>query len=319
MEGSVPAVAVSSRFAVQLAVATLALGATLAAQARLPAAPTAAAGTALVPKPGTARIAALGFDSLLSDYYWMRAVQVVGDEHANVKADAPLIGKLVDAVVGLDPWVDHPYRFAALWISEVPGSVEAANRLLERGVAYHPLDWRDRFYLSFNHFYYRHDAESAARELEPAVGLEGAPVFIGRLLARLRAQGGDLEVAAAYLQTLARSAPDDFHRDEYESALDEIETERLARVLDQARAAYRERYGRDIERVEDLTSDRGRVAFALPPEPHGGQWVLGPGDAIVSSYYGHRYQINDQKVLSLGSPRPQKPRTGSDPAASSPQ
>jgi len=310
----VPAVAVSSRPVVQLALAALALGTTLVAQSWLPAPPTAAGSAPLVPQPGTARLAALGFDSLLSDYYWLRAVQAVGDAHANPKADAPLIGRLVEAVVGLDPWVDHPYRFAALWISEVPGSVETANRVLERGVAYHPLDWRDRFYLSFNHFYYRHDAESAARELEPAVALDGAPVFLGRLLARLRAQGGDLDVAAAYLQTLARNAPDDFHKAEYESALDEIQTERLARALDQARAAYRERNGRDIDRVEDLASGPGRVAPALPREPHGWQWVIGPGDAIVSSYYGHRYRINDQKVLSLGSPR-----AGSELAGSSPQ
>ena len=291
---------VSSRPVVRLAVAALAFGVALAAQARLPAPPSAQQSAPLVPELGAARTAALGFDSLLSDFYWLRAVQVIGDARANVKAEAPLIGRLVDVVVGLDPWVDHPYRFAAIWISEMPEARAAADRLLERGIAYHPLDWRDRFYLSFNRFYYEGDAAAAARELEPAVGLQGAPDYLGRLFARLQAQDGDLEVAATYLQTLRRNAPDEWHRADYERALDEIETERRARILDQAREAYRQRTGRDVERVADLALPaRDAVLLQLPSELHGAQWVIDPDDGrIVSSYYGRRYQINSQARTS---------------------
>ena len=256
-----------------------------------------------VPEPAGAHVAALGFDSLLSDYYWLRAVQLVGGERGDPRPDAQSLARLVDVVVGLDPWVGHPYRFAAIWISEVPGGLEMADRLLERGIAYHPLDWRNRFYLSFNHLYYEGDAEAAARELEPAIGLDGAPLYLGRLLARLRAQGGDLDAAAGYLAALAHNAPDEWHKAEYEKALDEIETERRARFLDRAREIYRKRSGRDIARVEDLASGREAVISELPPELHGFKWEMDPRDGrIVSSYYGHRYEVNfqDRRTAAAG-------------------
>jgi len=290
---------VSSRPVVRLAVAALAFGVALAAQARLPAPPSAEQSAPLVPEPGAARIAALGFDSVLSDFYWLRAVQVVGADPGSLRAAAPLLGRLVDLVAGLDPWVDHPYRFAAIWISEVPEALPTADRLLERGIAYHPLDWRNRFYLSFNLFYYQHDAAAAARELEPAVGMSGAPSYLGRLFARLQAQDGDLDVVVAYLQTLLRNAPDEWHRADYAKALDEVETERRARLLDQARELYRQRTGRDIERVADLASPaRDAVMPELPTDLHGGEWVIDPDGRIVSSYYGHRYEVNDENRVA---------------------
>jgi hypothetical protein len=287
--------AVSSRLGIRLGVAALALGATLAAQARLPQSAPGADGAPLVPSPGSARLASLGYDALVSDFYWLRAVQLVGDDGAFSVAQAPLIGRLTAVVVGLDPWVDHPYRFAALWMSDNPKSRAEADRLLERGIAYHPRDWRDRFYLSFNRLFYEGDADAAARELAPAVGLPGAPLYLGRLLARLRAQGGDLDAAESYLRALLLHAPDEWHKVEYEKALDEIQTERRARYLDQARAVYRERTGHDIQRIQDLAGGPDAVIAELPPEPHGWEWMLDPrtGD-IESSYYRHRYRLQFQ-------------------------
>ena len=90
-----------------------------------------------------------------------------------------MIASLIELVTGLDPWVDHPYRFAAIWLSDAPESVRRANRLLEKSIAYHPLDWRNRHYLGFNHFYHLGDARRAADVLEPAVGLAGAPNYLG--------------------------------------------------------------------------------------------------------------------------------------------
>ena len=37
-------------------------------------------GSLFVPRPEVARVTALGFDAVLADYYWLQAVQVVGQE-----------------------------------------------------------------------------------------------------------------------------------------------------------------------------------------------------------------------------------------------
>ena len=276
----------------------MALCATWVAHARIP-----------VPEPGTARAEApapgripprpltFGFDALVADYRWLEAVQLVGHEQADLVGAAPAIQQLVGSVVALDPFVGHPYRFASLWLVNDVEQVRAANKILERGIAYHPDDWRNRFYLSFNHFFYLGDAEAATRELEAAVNLEGAPRYLGRLLARLRSGTNGLEAAGAYLEELLKQTEDPWKIAEYEKALDEIETERRARYLDEARLVYRDRNGRDIEKVEDLTTGRDAVLRELPPELHGWGWVLEPVDGqIVSSYYNRRYHLNLQDI-----------------------
>ena len=286
---------VSLRPIVGVGIFACALGVTLAAQARLEAAPDAPDGSTLVPRPELARIAALGFESLLADYYWLRAVQLVGSETEDPAVHADAIGRYSEAVAALDPWVDHPYRFAALWMSEDAETAPAANRLLERGIAYHPREWRNRFYLSFNHLFYRGDAKAAAAELEGAIGLPGAPAYLARLLARLRSVGGDLDAAEAYLRALLDEDLDLWHRLAYEEALVEIETERRARQLDEARARFHAENGFDIDRVEELAWGPHAVLFTLPGEPNGAGWEIDEKSGrIVSTHYGRRYQVHFQ-------------------------
>ena len=275
-------------------VAALAIAGAIAwATAELPDAPAGTRNEAFVPDPGVAKLLAFGFDAALADYYWLQAVQIVGSPEGPV-GRSHHIGRLIDVVTTLDPWVGHPYRFAAIWMTDDQAAVRQANAILARGIAHQPAEWRNRFYLGFNHFFYLGENAEAAAALEPAIPLPGAPHYLGRLVARLRSQasGGDLEAASAFLHELLRQTPDPFAQAEYEKALDEIEVERRARVLDAARQEFRRRNGRDIEQVEDLVRVQPPVLRALPPEPHGWEWKLDPESGeIVSSWVGHRYQV----------------------------
>ncbi len=255
-----------------------------------------------VPRPDRARISSLGFDAVVADYYWLLAVQLVGGATSPGSDESTAIGRLIDVATTVDPWVDHPYRFAALWLTDSEESVRNANRLLVRGIAHHPREWRNRYHLGFNHFFYLEDRRSAADALEAAIPLPRAPRYLGPLVARLRASGGDpeagdgLETAASFLRELDRTAEDEYSRAEYQKALDEIETERAARFLDAARDAYERRLGRDIDGMEDLIAGASPILRGVPPaHPHldGFRWQLDSDTAeIVSSFYGKRYQLH---------------------------
>ncbi len=282
--------------ATRLILLAAAVGATLTAHARIPVPVATAPASPEASQPAETSFASFGFDALIGDYRWLQAVQLVGNERANVVSAAPAIQRLIETVVAVDPYVDHPYRFASLWLTNDIDQVRAGNRILERGIAYHPNEWRNRFYLSFNHFFYLGDMEAAARELEPAVNLPGAPRYLGNLLARLRSQTDGLEAGAAYLSELLRETEDPRKQAELGKAMDEIETERRARLLDQARDVYRKREGRDIEKVEDLATGDAAILSELPAEVHGWEWVLDPETGrIESSYYGRRYRLNLQE------------------------
>ncbi len=270
--------------------------------ARMPPTTNADRGDAFVPDPAVASVLSLGFDAALADYYWLQAVQAIGGDTRITAELGVHLGKLIDVVTTLDPWVDHPYRFAAVWLTESEENVRQANRLLERGIAHHPNEWRNWFYLGFNQFYYLLENEQAAHSLEQASRLPKAPRYLPRLVARLRSQTADILVAETFLRELIRDTEEESARAEYQNALDEIEIEKKARFLDRAREAFIKLAGRDIMSVDELLAEPHPLLSALPsPEPEslpaalsrGSVWEIDPAnERIVSSYYGARYELH---------------------------
>jgi len=280
------------RFALLVAV----IATTGAAHAQIDTSARAPTGELRVPSPDQAQLWSLGFDAVVADYYWLRALALVGAETGAVEQRGGAIADLIEVVTQVDPWVDHPYRFAAVWLTADRELLERGNRLLERGISHHPLDWRNRYHLGFNYHYYLDEQLRAADILEGAIGLDGAPNYLAPLVARLRSKRAGIEVAAAFLAQMAESTDDEYKRAEYLTALDEIQVEQRARFLDQAREEYWRRHGRDIERVADLLAGPDPVLKQLPrAQLHldGFEWILDlESGEIVSSFYRSRYRLH---------------------------
>jgi hypothetical protein len=289
-------------YLVRIVAAAFIIAATVGAHRQIPATTRVQRGESFIPKPELAKATSLGFDPLMADFYWLWAVQVVGGTDVGPSQHAKKLGQLIDLVTTLDPWVDHPYRFAAVWMIDSEESVRAANRLLERGIRHHPDDWRNYFHLGFNHFFYLQENGIAADWLEKGSVLDGAPRYLPRLVAKLRSESADIYAAAVFLEQLVREARDEETRAWHQGALDEIEIEHHARSLDLARNNYQKLFGKDITSVEDLTKGEHPVLERLPSaEPsalpqalrRGSTWELDEkGDRVISSYYGRRYEIS---------------------------
>ena len=272
------------------------------AHSNLPVATRGELGEDFVPSPAVASAMSFGFNALLADYYWLQAVQVVGGDASVDARTARHLGKLIDVVTTLNPYVGHPYRFAAVWLYHDDELVLKGNQLLERAIDHQPEDWRNHFYLGFNHFFYLANYPEAASALENAMNLPGSPAYLPRLVARLKSQHADIDVAEVFLRELLRTAEDENVKAKLHGALDEIEIEYKARHLDRAREAYRLLAGSDIEVVEDLVQAPHRVLEKLPSaEPdeipkslsRGSVWEIDPdSDRIESSYLGSRYEIH---------------------------
>jgi len=212
------------------------------------------------------------------------------------------LGKIIDVVTTLNPHVDHAYRFAAIWLTASEENVRTANALLLRGIENHPNEWRNPYYLGFNYFFYLLENEEAALWLEKASRLPGSPRYLPRLVARLRSESADIDVAEIFLHEMIKGTDDEHAISEYQGGLDEIEVEKKARFLEAAREAFIERNGRDIMAVDELLAGDEPVLRGLPsPEPdalpvplsRGSKWELDfESDQIVSSYYGYRYQVH---------------------------
>lgn len=275
-------------------------------------------GEDFVPRPEVAQVASFGFDALMADYYWLQAVQVVGGGGVVDLEAASHLGRLIDVVTTVNPHVGHPYRFAAVWMTLSADQVREGNRLLRRSIEYHPDVWQNRFYLGFNHFFYLGEYPEAAEALEAAMALPGAPAYLPRLVARLKSQTGDIGIAEVFLRQILETTTDEAAVAKIHGALDEIEIEYKARHLDQARAAYQQASGGDIESVMDLIKGEHRMLEVLPsPEPseipeslkRGSVWELDEKTGqIVSSYLGNRYEVHysgveSQQFFERGDPK----------------
>ena len=280
----------------------LALSVTFGVHQQIPSTRSTSSEEVFLPKPQLAKLASLGFDAVLSDYYWIQAIYKVGATHERPEEFAPYISKIIDVVTTLDPYVGHPYRFGAAWLTDSPESVRKANDLLRRGIEYHPDDWRNYFYLGYNLFYYLNENEAAAEALERATEIEGSPAYLPRLVARLRSEYADLGSAAIFLNELLQTAENDDAIAIYQAALDEIDVEIKARYLDRARESYKALHDRDIAGVEDLVAGAHPILAQLPaPEPKdlppamrkGDRWYIDSKTGeLTSTYYNRRYRVN---------------------------
>lgn len=291
-----------SRKWIQVGLLLASMGTAGWAHSQLPIESPAEAGPGFVPDPGSARALAVGFDAILADYHWLRAVQIVGGAAVVDHDHAEQLGQLVDVVTTLNPHVDHPYRFASIWLTHDEAQVRESVRLLRRATQYHPDDWRNHFYLGFAYFFYLGEFDQAAVALERAMRLPGSPAYLPRLVARLKSQSRDIEVAEVFLREILDDTDDPDQQARIQIALDEIELEQKARHLDRAREAFRKIAGRDIHSVAELIRPPHRMLEKLPsaepdaiPEAfaRGSVWKIDRKTGrIVSTYLGRRYEVH---------------------------
>ena len=90
------------------------------------------------------RRAALSYDALLADVYWIRALQHYGGERQKAGSERryDLLYPLLDLATTLDPRFTVGYRFGAIFLAEPhPGGAgrpDQAIALLKKGVAFNP-------------------------------------------------------------------------------------------------------------------------------------------------------------------------------------
>jgi tetratricopeptide (TPR) repeat protein len=145
----------------------------------------------------------LGFDGLVAEIYWIRAVQYFGrkltaEENlsiANLRdIRMDLLAPYLDIVVTLDPHHIPAYRFGAIFLPE--RDVAAAINLLERGIRENPDQWRLYQDIGYIHWQMK-DYEKAADWFERGGRIEGARWWMRDLAGVMRIKGGSRDVARA--------------------------------------------------------------------------------------------------------------------------
>jgi hypothetical protein len=243
----------------------------------------------------------LGFDTIVSDVYWIRAVIYYGGRRsAETRRTYDQLFPLLDLVTSLDPQFKVAYRFGALFLSEPPpggpGRPDQAIALLERG-AERDGDWEYYEDIGFVHYWWKHDYVSAAEWFKKAASRPGAPTWLTALAATTLAVGGSRESSRQLWTELLNNADASYiqgqakHRLLQLDAMDAID--QLAATLQR----FKDREGRMPRTWQELvTSER---LPGIPVDPAGVPFVV---DTVTG-----KIDVSKQSPLW---PLPAEPKVG---------
>ena len=122
----------------------------------------------------------LGFEQLVADWYWVRALQYF-TEPAQELNHYRNLGDFLEVVVGVDPGFRvrlqvrrrlHPLRHRAAADSPTPTGRSASSSAASQRF---PNNWELRLYLGFYLLNFRDDSARAAEQFAAAAPIPGAP------------------------------------------------------------------------------------------------------------------------------------------------
>lgn len=172
----------------------------------------------------------LGFDQIAADILWIKAVSYFGGHYLTDKSYQWLY-HILDLITTLDPYFRYPYEFGGVILSMEKGDVEQSNKLLEKGLKYHPEYWRLPFYLGFNYFFYLKDFEKAAHYISEAAKLEGHPPYLPKLAASLFAHLGQKDIAMTFLNQMYQSMEDPIIKEMLSQKIEDLKEGLLPKTL----------------------------------------------------------------------------------------
>lgn len=228
----------------------------------------------------TTRKLALGFESVVADLYWMRAVVYFGRQRLSDRADKnyDLLFPYLDFVTALDPRFSSAYRFGAIFLSEPPpggpGRPELAIRLLQRGAERSPERWEYLHDIAFVYHWTYRDSAQAAVWMRKASELAGAPVWLKSSAAKMLEQGNDRASARALWEQMRESAEADWLKRTAELRIAQLDVLEALDQLNQIVWRYEAKVGRMPRNWQELVA--ARVLRGVPLDPAGVAFELDP-------------------------------------------
>ncbi len=244
-----------------------------------------------------ARIGALAFDGLAADLLWLRFVQAVPLQPAD-EATGRMLANRLQAVVNLDPDFRSAYYHGSVLVSVLGNQPCAAVEVLEQAMRRDPTDWRLPFQAGYNCFAELGNMECAARQMQRAAALEGAPPWLPGLVARLLSDASRRDAAIEYLEGQLKRTDDPRLKERFAERLREAVLARDLARIDDAVRTFRRTNGHLPASVEILVAEG-----ILPPlparDPFGGSYVLGEnGRARSTSGRSGLKTFNTQSALT---------------------
>jgi hypothetical protein len=242
---------------------------------------------------------AMGYDSLLADIYWMRAIQYYGrrDEADKRPVRYKNLSSLLRIVVALDPDMLDAYRAGSTFLAEPDpvgaGQPEEALKLLDAGIKQMPLEWRLLFDKGLIYYWFLKDYEAAGQCWLSASRIAGTPAWMEGLAASALSKGGAMETAKRLWQGQYQGSDRADIKENARNHLFSIQIAEHLWTLEYFIAKYYERFAAYPSELNDLV----KVGYlrGLPVDPLGNPYEYDPRTGIIE-------RNSQSKITYLGAP-----------------
>ena len=235
-----------------------------------------------ITSPKVLRRLSLGYEGLLADVYWTRAVQYFGNKHYEGAQKYNLLAPLLEIATGLDPHLVVAYEFGANFLAPKPpngaGMPDRAIQLAEFGIRNNPNEWKLDYDLGFIYYMDLKDYPKAAAAFEQGSKIPGSHPYLKLLAALMAEHAGDLQTARLMWTTTYQSSNDRNVRANAAAHLRALQVDEDVAALENVVAQFREKTGHLPASFADLQT--AGMIRGTPVDPLGHTYKLMPDGRV---------------------------------------
>ncbi|MEZ0310652.1 MAG: tetratricopeptide repeat protein [Myxococcota bacterium] len=249
-----------------------------------------------LPTVGSLQLISLGYDQVVADYYWMRALEHFGTPAYNAVA-YPLLEPLLRRVLTLDPYFKTAYTFAGTALTVQRMDPAKANALLEQGLTYRPDVWQIPYFLGFNRYYFQQDYVGAAEALSIASKYPDAPPLTAQLATRIAAHAGRPDVGIQLIDEILERTKDEQLRASYIERRKALQLDLELGYLNRLVPRYLSEHGKAPTAIGDFV--KAGYLREPPRDPYGKEYRLDSDGFIHTESEGSRLRLKPQAAGSI--------------------
>jgi hypothetical protein len=221
----------------------------------------------------------LGYEELIADIYWIRALQYFSNTKSINMVPSELY-KYFDMITDLDPKFVNAYRYGGTFLAEPPdlglGEIELGVKLLDKGRLNNPENFRLVLDEAFIYYIYTNNFKRASELFEEASEKESLSEMrkasLKGMAALALSKTGNLELSKKIWTYIYKTSSIEGRKEHALSNLKEIETMEHENRLTGALRSYYDDKKSLPNKIEGLV-DSGYIKN-VPEDPFGGKFLI---------------------------------------------
>jgi len=224
----------------------------------------------------------LGYDGLLADVYWTRAVQYFGDKLIRGSEHFDLLAPLLEITTTLDPHLLVAYEYGSNFLApKIPGGAgqpQRAIKLAEFGIRNNPNQWHLYYDLGFIYYMELGDYANAEQAFADGAKVPNAHQVMRIMAAKMAEHAGNIQTARLMWVTTYQTTLDPNVKSNAVAHLNALQVDEDVTSLEGLVSHYCETMGHLPQSFSDLAA--ANMLRSVPVDPLGHTYKLMPDGRV---------------------------------------